>query len=93
MKNGVKPNLKLKPFKYKVVDYARSTHLKTLLTRAYDETYSGEIFCVHKRYHRGVLPVYNLRDLQNDDIQGTFYESELQQVNVDPNKLENWKYV
>ena len=67
----------LKPFEYKVGDFVRISHLKTVFTRAYDETYSGEVFRVHKRYYRGRLPIYRLRDLQEDDIKGTFYQSEL----------------
>ena len=85
----VKRSPKLRPFKYKIGDHVRITHLRQAFTRAYDETYSGEVFQVHKRYHRGALPIYKLRDLQNEDITGTFYESELQRVDVDPNQM--WK--
>ena len=80
---------KLKTFKYKVGDYVRISDLRNVFTRAYDETYSGEVFQIHKRYHRGTLPIYRLRDMQDEDIKGTFYESELQKINVDPNKT--WK--
>jgi hypothetical protein len=80
---------KLTPFKFKVGDYVRISHLKTVFTRAYDETYSGEVFKVHKRYHRGTLPIYRLRDLQDEDIKGTFYQSELQKITIDPN--QTWK--
>ena len=82
-----KTNTKLKLFKFKEGDYVRISHLKTVFTRAYDQTYSGEVFKVHKRYHRGTLPIYRLRDLQNEDIKGTFYQSELQKVDYDPNQL------
>ena len=51
-KKGVKSNTALKPFTYKVGDYVRITHLRQAFTRAYDETYSGEMFRVFKRYHR-----------------------------------------
>jgi hypothetical protein len=44
---------------------------------------------VHKRYHRGVLPIYKLRDLIDEDITGTFYPSELQKVDIDPD--QTWK--
>ncbi|WAR02810.1 YMD3-like protein, partial [Mya arenaria] len=81
------PNLK--PFKFKIGTYVRISHLKTVFTRAYDQTYSGEIFRVYTRYHRGILPIYRLQDLQGDDIKGTFYESELQKVHVDAD--QTWK--
>jgi hypothetical protein len=84
-----KPNIKLKPFKFKVGDYVRISHLKTIFTRAYDQTYSGEVFKVHKRYHRGTLPIYRLRDLQEEDIKGTFYQSELQRIDIDLDQTWN----
>ncbi|WAR31851.1 YMD3-like protein, partial [Mya arenaria] len=80
---------KLKPFKFRVGAYLRISHLKTVFTRAYDQTYSGEIFRVYTRYHRGILPIYRLQDLQGDEIKGTFYESELQKVHVDGD--QTWK--
>ncbi|WAR23034.1 hypothetical protein MAR_036703 [Mya arenaria] len=81
------PNLK--PFKFKIGTYVRISHLKTVFTRAYDQTYSGEIFRVYTRYHRGILPIYRLQDLQGDGIKGIFYESELQKVHVDA--YQTWK--
>lgn len=80
---------KLKPFKFKFGAYVRITHLKSTFTRAYDQTYTGEVYRIHKRYQRGALPVYRIRDLQDDDIKGTFYESELQRVHIDPD--QTWK--
>jgi len=44
------------------------------------------VFKVHKRYHRGTLPIYRLRDLQQEDIKGTFYQSELQKVDYHPHQ-------
>ena len=48
-----KSSAKLKPFKFKIGDYVRITYLRNAFTRAYDQTYSGEVFRVSKRYHRG----------------------------------------
>ena len=76
----------LKRFKFKVGDFMRISYLKNVFTRSYDETYSGEVFQVYKLYHRGILPIYRLRDLQLEEIKGTFYESELQKINVDQNQ-------
>lgn len=80
---------KLKPFKFKIGAYVRISHLRSAFTRAYQETYTGEVFRVSRRYRRATLPVYRLRDLQDDNIQGTFYESELQKINIDPD--QTWK--
>jgi hypothetical protein len=60
-----------------------------VFTRAYDENYSGKVLQVYKRYHRGTLPIYRLRDMQQEEIKGTFYESELQKVDLDSDTL--WK--
>ncbi|WAR14286.1 hypothetical protein MAR_004391 [Mya arenaria] len=82
---GKQSSPKLKPFKFK----SATTHLKTAFTRAYDHTYSAELFREHTRYHRGILPIYRLQDLQGDDIKGTFYDSELQKKHVDTD--QTWK--
>ena len=77
---------KRKPYKFKIGDHVQISHLRTVFTRAYDETYTGEVFKIHKRYHRGTLPIYRLQDMQQEDITGTFYQSELQKVDYDPNQ-------
>ena len=78
-----------KRYKFKVGDYVRISHLTTKFTRAYDETFTGELFTISKRYYRGTIPVYRLRDLQNEEIKGTFYQSELQGVDINPD--QTWK--
>lgn len=77
---------KLRPYKFKVGSYVRVTHLKTAFMREYDATYTGELFIIWKRYHRQTLPVYRLKDLDGEEITGSFYESEMQLVEYDPNK-------
>ncbi|MCG8113702.1 MAG: chromo domain-containing protein [Candidatus Thiodiazotropha taylori] len=78
---------KKRPFKFKINQYVRISYLKGVFTRAYDETYSGEIFQVSKRYHRGGLPVYRLKDLQGEEVKGTWYNSELLPLTSDPDKI------
>jgi len=85
----VKTNPRLRPFKYKVGDNVRITHLRKTFTRAYDETFTREPFKISKRYYRGTLPVYRLKDMMNEDIKGTFYQSELQKIDIDPDQY--WK--
>lgn len=79
-------NTKLKPYKFKIGAYVRISHLKSAFTRAYDQTYTGEVFKIHKRYYRGSLPIYRLVDLEDEEIKGTFYQSEIQRVDIDPNQ-------
>ncbi|WAQ93904.1 YMD3-like protein [Mya arenaria] len=74
---GKQSSPKLNPFTFKIGNYVRISYLKGAFTRAYDESYSGEIIRVHTRYHKGTLSIYRIRDLQEEDIKGTFYESGL----------------
>jgi hypothetical protein len=41
-----------------------------------------EIFVISQRQLRGGLPIYRLKDYLNEEMKGTFYQSELQKVNV-----------
>lgn len=79
-------------FKFKLGDYVRISHLRRTFQREYDERYTGEIFKVISRRVRGGLNIYTLRDFQDDDVLGTFYEPELQRITTDPEglyKVEN----
>lgn len=51
--------------------------------------WSGEIFIITKRFFRSSLPVNKLNDFNDEEIQGTFYQSELQRVDTSVDKL--WK--
>lgn len=77
-----KPKRVRRPFRFKVGDRVRISHLRNIFTREYDEKWSGEIFVVSERRLRGGLPVYRLKDYLNDEIKGTFYQAELQKVDV-----------
>ena len=80
-------------FKFKVGDYVRLSHLRTVFIRAYDETDTGEVFQVSKQYRRGTIPVYRFQGMQAEDIKGTFYQSELQNVDINPDQLlKNWEH-
>jgi len=78
-----------KPFKFKLGDRVRMSHLRNLFPREYDEKWSGEIFTVSQKILRGGLPVYRVKDYDGDEIKGTFYQSELQKVDVKDDDL--WK--
>jgi hypothetical protein len=77
----------LKPdgrFKLKEGDNVRISHLRRAFQREYDERYTGEVFKVKSRRKRGGLNIYTLEDFLGEDIEGTFYEPELQLIRVDP---------
>ena len=56
--------------------------LLLLFTREYDGKWTGEISKVTQRIMRGGLLIYRLKDFRDEEINGTFYQSELQKVDV-----------
>ncbi|XP_061191750.1 uncharacterized protein LOC133199990 [Saccostrea echinata] len=72
---------RVKPFfKLKIGDNVRISQLKYPFQRDYQQKWTEEFFKVSERYKRGQLPVYKVKDLADDPIEGTFYEPELQKV-------------
>ncbi|XP_033725180.1 uncharacterized protein LOC117315144 [Pecten maximus] len=74
-------------FRFKIGSLVRISHLKQPFTRAYQQQWSSEIFKVDKRFLRQGIPQYQLIDFLNEQITGTFYQSELQRVDKDENAL------
>lgn len=80
---------KKKPYKFKVGDKVRISHLRRTFQREYDQKWTGEIFKVCRRYRSQGLPVYKLKDFAEESITGTFYSQELQKVSTSDNFI--WK--
>ena len=79
-----------KPFyKLRVNDHVRITHLSRPFQREYDQKWSGEIFKISDRFKRENLPLYKLKDFDDESITGSFYEQELQKS--DKNQNTAWK--
>ena len=70
---------KPKCFKFKVGDHVRLGLCKQLFKKGYKMNWTEEIFQVVNRLPR-TLVVYEVRDLLERLIEGTFYEKELQKV-------------
>lgn len=66
-------------FKYQIGDTVRVNKLKRLFDKGYLANWSEEIFKICKRLARNP-PVYVIKDYNNEEIEGTFYEKELQKV-------------
>ncbi|XP_052768010.1 uncharacterized protein LOC128230882 [Mya arenaria] len=77
-----KPN-----FHFKNGDLVRISFTKQPFQRAYQEQYTTEVFKVSGRILKQAIPMYKLKDLKGDRIQGLFYTAELQKVNKDENSL------
>jgi hypothetical protein len=71
-------------FKFQINDRVRVAKYKTLFDKGYTANWSKETFIINKQILR-YPPVYELKDLNNEIIEGVFYEYELQKVY----KLEN----
>lgn len=67
-------------FKYKIGDNVRISQLKHPFQRDYQQKWTEEYFKVTQRYKRDGIPVYKVKDFTDEQIEGTFYQSELQKV-------------
>jgi transposase InsO family protein len=77
--NTLYPKQKSKIPKLKIGDYVRITREKKTFEKGYTWNWSEEIFKIVQVIPHPV-PVYRIEDLDQDQIEGTFYEAELQKV-------------
>ncbi|XP_072019684.1 uncharacterized protein [Amphiura filiformis] len=66
-------------FKFKEGDRVRLSKVKMTFEKGYRPNWTEEIFVVSKCVKRNP-PVYRIKDLDGEDLEGTFYEKELQKV-------------
>ena len=74
-------------YKFKIGQTVRVSHLKNIFDREYSQKWTGELFKIRRKFRRAGLPLYRLEDWSGDDIEGTFYQQELQAVTVDENTV------
>ena len=74
-------------FKFKVDDLVRISYTKHPFRRSYQQAYTGEIFKIAKRFRIQSIPVYKLKDWNNEPITGNFYTAELNPVSMDSENL------
>ena len=58
-----------------------------MFDKEYTEKWSGEIFTIINRKLNQNIPMYELKDYNNEVIQGFFYEAELQLAYIDSDIL------
>ena len=73
---------KFQLMKYKVGDQVRITYRRKAFDREYDQKFSGEVFVVSEARRRNTIPIYKLKDWNGEPIKGTFYQQQLQKVDV-----------
>ena len=69
-------------YKYKIGQTVRLSYLRHVFDREYSQKWTGELFKIARRFRRDDIPMYVLEDWIGDDVEGTFYQSELQAINV-----------
>jgi hypothetical protein len=80
---------KFQPFKLKIGDYVRLSYLKHPFSRDYQEKWTEEVFIIRERFHKEGIALYKVKDWDGEEVKGTWYESELQQI--DKNKDDMWR--
>ena len=70
-------------FRFKIGQTVRISHMRRLFDREYSQKLTGELFKIRTRFRREGVPVYTLVDWGKECVEGTFYEPEIQAVNVD----------
>lgn len=78
------PTFKDVKFKFNINDQVRITHQRQKLAREYDTRWTAEIFKIRERFIRQRKPVYKIKDWAGDNIDGTYYEPELQKTTAPP---------
>ena len=71
-----------KPGKFKIGDRVRISLEKNIFEKSYETNWTEEIFVIYDIKYSNV-PYYYLKDLNNEKLQGTFYEQELQKTKQD----------
>jgi hypothetical protein len=71
--------LKEKNFSFEIGDTVRISKFKRIFDKGYTPNWTEEVFIITTRIPR-VPPVYKLKDLNNEEIEGVFYETELQKI-------------
>ncbi|KAL5005170.1 hypothetical protein ScPMuIL_018626, partial [Solemya velum] len=69
-----------KLFRFKVGDLVRVSFLRRPFQRQYHERWSREVFVVNERFVTEGIPQYRLRDYDDEVIEGTFYQNQLQKA-------------
>ena len=71
-----------KPGKFKIGDRVRLSLEKNIFEKSYETNWTQEIFEIYDIKYTNV-PYYYLKDLNNEKLQGTFYQEELQKTKQD----------
>ena len=66
-------------YKFKIGDQVGISKIKRKFEKGYLPNFSKEIFIISKQVPRDP-PVYKVKDYDNEELKGTFYDKELQKI-------------
>ena len=69
-------------------DKVRTTYTRKSFQREYDNRWTAEIFKVKRGFIRQGQPIYTVVDWDNNPVQGTFYQKELQKLEASDCKAQ-----
>jgi transposase InsO family protein len=78
---GLKGKEKSKKYKYRIGDHVRISKAKRVFKKGYLPNWTEEVFIISNRTNR-TEPIYHIKDLNEEKIEGTFYEKELQRIQL-----------
>jgi hypothetical protein len=78
-------NINKKP-KFRINEYVRVSKTHHIFSKGYMPNFSDEVFVIKEVLTRDPI-VYKLKDLQEEDVDGTFYEEELQSIIKNKNSV------
>ena len=73
--------------KFEVGDHVRISKYKRIFAKGYTPNWSEEVFVI-KKVKNTVPRTYVVKDLNGEEITGTFYEKELQKTNQEEFRIE-----
>ena len=82
-----KKRIERDPYVFKVGDKVHISNIRTAFQREYDTKWSAEIFKVKERFIRQGQPIYKIVDWDNQLVEGTFYQKDLQKVETSDENL------
>ena len=74
-------------YKFRLGDRVKISYIKNQFDREYSEKWTGEIFTIINKKMNQNIPMYQIKDYNNDIIHSYFYEPKLQLASLDENTI------
>lgn len=69
-------------YRFEIGQKVRIKFTRSAFQREYDQRWSREFFTISRRFPRQNIPMYKLKDEKEEPVEGTFYQNELQAIQV-----------